>query len=469
MTEPTVAPLNLPQSDPVVPRATRSAVRRIAAFGVSQALAGEPGASCDKDKWVKTHRAVEALILDQAYVESARRLLQAGVARLGLIWSGDVPYIADGAFTADEVAGMELATHVLLRAAEEDAVLLVDKLLREVAVAPGPTVRTLPSQALFYALTRCVLDRPNAKLVLTLGELRAVVRHAGVKKKLGRIYLQAQRQLAARIDAPHVVPDLDLGTGVFQAGERRFMIDFDEALRPILIDDQGRHCAALPASATESERTRYAELKRSARLVASLEITRLERAMVAQSVWSADEFWDGMVRHPLAWHLARRLVWQADQGTFRLCEDKTCADVKDQAVTVTGPVWLVHPLTAGPDLVAAWSGVFADYEIIQPFAQLGREVYHPGDVSACQGRSVASGAILGLLRQGWVSDGSDSAGSLVVRDFPTGQAYLTIDPGVPVWDPLYEPFQQIVRLEWNGLSDLEISEAIRDVMRLGGV
>ncbi|KJS50975.1 hypothetical protein VM98_39685, partial [Streptomyces rubellomurinus subsp. indigoferus] len=75
------------------------------------------------------------------------------------------------------------------------------------------------------------------------------------------------------------------------------------------------------------------------------------------------------------WHLVRRLVWLAEaDGTataFRVAEDRTLADVRDEVfeLPARASVRLAHPLLLGGDL-AAWSELFADYEILQPFRQL---------------------------------------------------------------------------------------------------
>ncbi|KJS51864.1 hypothetical protein VM98_34830, partial [Streptomyces rubellomurinus subsp. indigoferus] len=57
-------------------------------------------------------------------------------------------------------------------------------------------------------------------------------------------------------------------------------------------------------------------------------------------------------------------------------EDRTLADVRDEvfALPAGATVRLAHPLLLGGDL-AAWSELFADYEILKPFRLLGRLVF----------------------------------------------------------------------------------------------
>ncbi|MFD0330381.1 DUF4132 domain-containing protein [Streptacidiphilus monticola] len=172
-----------------------------------------------------------------------------------------------------------------------------------------------------------------------------------------------------------------------------------------------------------AERKRFAGLKKDVRTIAADQIRRLEAAMVAQRTWTATEFRELFVQHPLVWHLVRRLVWCADQadGTataFRVAEDRSFADVHDDALVLPedATVRLAHPLHLG-ETTAAWSELFADYEILQPFPQLGRPVRRltPEEEAAnrlhrFEGRSVPVGRLLGLTKRGWERGEPQDAG-----------------------------------------------------------
>ncbi|KJS51024.1 hypothetical protein VM98_39430, partial [Streptomyces rubellomurinus subsp. indigoferus] len=86
------------------------------------------------------------------------------------------------------------------------------------------------------------------------------------------------------------------------------------------------------AELAPAERKRFAALKKDVRTVAGDQIRRLEDAMVSGRSWTAEEFAQLFVGHPLLWHLVRRLVWLAEaDGTataFRVAEDRTLADVR---------------------------------------------------------------------------------------------------------------------------------------------
>ncbi|MFC8390218.1 DUF4132 domain-containing protein [Streptomyces sp. NPDC057238] len=225
--------------------------------------------------------------------------------------------------------------------------------------------------------------------------------------------------------ADRLVPDLGLaddGSTVIDYGPRRFTVTFDEQLRPCVRDESGKLRKALPAPGVKddpelapAERKRFAALKKEVRTIASDQLRRLEAAMVTGRSWTAAEFRELLVEHPLLRHLVRRLVWLGDGDgdgmvtAFRVAEDLTLADVHDDAWTLPADatVRLAHPLHLGDEL-EAWADLFADYEILQPFPQLGRPVHAFTDEEATghrlarfEGVTVPVGKLLGLTKRGW--------------------------------------------------------------------
>lgn len=192
-----------------------------------------------------------------------------------------------------------------------------------------------------------------------------------------------QDQLGDRI-----VPDLELP--VLDYGGRTFTIEFTETLVPYVIDEKGKKAKSLPKpiagddpAMAEAARTQFTAFKREVKAVATEQIKRLNRAMVTGRRWSADEFSQYLLGHPLMVHLVRRLLWASwgEDGSpavvLRVAVGNTCADVDDR--TIARPeemIGLVHPAHI-PESISAWSEVFADHEILQPFPQLGRPVHDP--------------------------------------------------------------------------------------------
>ncbi|MFC3575855.1 DUF4132 domain-containing protein [Streptomyces yaanensis] len=229
-----------------------------------------------------------------------------------------------------------------------------------------------------------------------------------------------------------LVPDFGLdadGSTVIDYGPRSFTVGFDEQLRPYVRDTDGKPRKALPAPGAKddpelapAERKRFAALKKDVRTVAADQVRRLEAAMVAQRTWTASEFKELFLAHPLLWHLVRRLVWigetDGEVTAFRVAEDRTFADMNDDELTLPqeASVRLAHPLHLGADL-DTWSELFADYKILQPFPQLGRAVHAFTEKEAAghrltrfEGATVPVGKLLGLTKRGWERGEPQDAG-----------------------------------------------------------
>jgi predicted DNA-binding WGR domain protein len=263
--------------------------------------------------------------------------------------------------------------------------------------------------------------------------------------------------LTAEQLADRLVPAFGLdsrGTMVLDYGPRRFVVGFDEQLKPFVAEEGGARRAALPAPSAADDpvlapaaRAAFASLKKEVRAIAADQVRRLERAMVRGRRWSAAEHRGLFAEHPLLWHLARRLVWAtfdgagAVTGSFRIAEDRTPADSSDTATTVADDsrIGVPHPLQLGEE-VATWSDLFADYEILQPFPQLGRDTWAltPEEERATvlhrlDGVTVPTGRVLGLAHRGWERGDASSNGvsDLVHRPLPDGLvAVVELDPGI---------------------------------------
>ncbi|MEV5827379.1 DUF4132 domain-containing protein [Spirillospora sp. NPDC052242] len=221
-------------------------------------------------------------------------------------------------------------------------------------------------------------------------------------------------QLADRL-VPRFGLDGD-GVLVLDYGPRRFTVGFDEQLKPFVVDESGKLRKTLPKPGVKDDpesapaaHQAFAALKKDVRATAAAQLGRLERAMLDGRVWRAAEFREHLAGHPLMRHVVRRLVWTSGGAGFRLAEDGTFADVRDDAFVPPeeAEVRLPHPLHLG-DGLAAWSEVFADYEILQPFAQLARPVHaftEDERAAWCLARfeklEVPSGRLLGLEKRRW--------------------------------------------------------------------
>ncbi|GAA2440351.1 hypothetical protein GCM10010191_65070 [Actinomadura vinacea] len=299
--------------------------------------------------------------------------------------------------------------------------------------------------------------------VLQLHLVADKARPKRLKNKAGKLLNQVAQARGLTLEqlADRMVPDfgLDGADGMtLDYGPRSFRVGFDEQLRPVVYDDKGKLRKSLPKPGVQDDpelapaaHRAFSGLKKDVRGVAADLVRRLERAMVQQRRWSTDDFRRLFVEHPLVCHLVRRLVWLHEQDgrattAFRVAEDRSFADADDEALTLpdSGAVLIAHPLRLG-ETAAAWSELFADYEILQPFPQLGRPVdaltdeEGAGDrIERFSGVEVGVGALLRLERQGWRRDAAGEGGvqTSIRFDSPNGLTIiLDVYPGFPVTAP----------------------------------
>lgn len=158
-----------------------------------------------------------------------------------------------------------------------------------------------------------------------------------------------------------LAPDLGLdssGSLTLDFGPRQFTVGFDETLKPVVRDANGKVLKDLPKPNQSDEKTQatdavnlFKQLKKDVRAIASQQIDRLEQAMCQRRRWTAEQFRLFLVEHPLVRHLTRRLLWGVynDENAlitcFRVAEDSTYSDAQDELFTLpAGNIGIPHVL-----------------------------------------------------------------------------------------------------------------------------
>lgn len=249
-----------------------------------------------------------------------------------------------------------------------------------------------------------------------------------------------------------IVPECSLGAGqALDFGPRQFQIDFDADFTPAVRDATGKRLANLPRCGKNDDAQKataalelWTDLKSLLRDTLRGETKRLEWAMCAERRWSVERFVAAIVRHPLLVRLAQRLVWAIEEGggeggegasggdaslrLFRIAEDHTFADETDSPIELPAgaSVLLPHPIALSQEVAAKWGTLMADYSILSPFPQLGRETYTPTEaerrstvLERFRGMEVSAKSRFVLESYGWSEgDGYEGAGSfsLVLPD-----------------------------------------------------
>ena len=291
--------------------------------------------------------------------------------------------------------------------------------------------------------------------------------------------------------ADRLVPTLGLdddGSRVLDFGARSFRVGFDEHLRPFVRDAEGARLAELPKPGKSDDEAKAAAsgaewkaIKKAAKAAAGQQLERLQNAMIAQRRWEQAAFATYLVAHPLVTHLVRRLVFGAyDEGgalltTFRVAEDGTYADPDDRALELPegARVGVLHPLEISVAAVAAWGERLSEYEVLQPFPQVGREV--PRSITRADVERftpVDSLKLLGLERRGWRRGPVGDGGIVdqVEKEAGTLRVALQLEPGIYAGDPRLNPLQTPRSLAFSGEPGaIFLAEVAADLRAVGAV
>ncbi|AOF92311.1 DUF4132 domain-containing protein [Sinorhizobium sp. RAC02] len=256
--------------------------------------------------------------------------------------------------------------------------------------------------------------------------------------------LAEARELTPEELADRLAPDLDLddrGGMDLVFGERRFRVGFDEFLKPWAKDETGKRLKDLPKPNKSDDQElageatkRWSALKKDARAVASIQISRLENMLSHSRRVTPQVFWVFFASHPLIRHLTQRLVWgvyadldprTAPSTIFRVSDDLSVTDAQDDTLDLdfsaeaSGVIGLIHPLHLPAGGLDAWGALFGDYEISQPFPQLGREIYelteaekNTNEIGRFDGLKVETPRLRGMASRGWALGSPQDGGCI---------------------------------------------------------
>ncbi|CAN5379755.1 hypothetical protein BH09MYX1_BH09MYX1_18910 [soil metagenome] len=180
--------------------------------------------------------------------------------------------------------------------------------------------------------------------------------------------------------APTTELDADASL-TLEYGSRTLRVGFDEHLAPYVRGENGERLRGVPparkdddAEAIERAKVVWRDLKEDMTVIGLRRVRALERATAAKRTWTRERFVRVWQEDRLVKHLARGVVWATDHTRFRIAEDGSLADMKDEpfALSDSDLIHVPHPLRMAERELAAWRTIFEDYEIVQPFAQLGR-------------------------------------------------------------------------------------------------
>jgi hypothetical protein len=235
-------------------------------------------------------------------------------------------------------------------------------------------------------------------LIGSIDAFRAVeqvqqVKHRQIQHTAQQVLGQIAASLGITQDelADRSTPRLGFGadrTRVFDYGPRQFTVRLGTDLALHLYDGFQQRITALPKPDKHDDLDRavaaqaaWKRLKIQVRQEVKQQTGRLEQALVSQRAWEIGRWQELFLGHPLLRGFAVRLVWLigamgTTQCLFRPLEDGTLTTADDERVDLPPEGWvrLAHPIELDVRGLHAWQEHLADYEIIQPFAQISRSI-----------------------------------------------------------------------------------------------
>ncbi|NJL20355.1 MAG: DUF4132 domain-containing protein [Leptolyngbyaceae cyanobacterium SM1_3_5] len=277
------------------------------------------------------------------------------------------------------------------------------------ALKLAPLIREWPGESQHQRAVmglECLRSIGTDTALMQISGIAQKVKFKGIKQRAQDCMeaIAQDRHMAREQLEDRIVPDCELdarGSRLFDFGARQFRFVLGADLKPMVKDAAGKVKPNLPNPTTKDDREKaqaaiddWKLFKKQVSEVIKIQPTRLEQAMVMGRRWQVNEFELLLVQHPLMTHLTQRLIWGGYDisnqliATFRVTEDQTYADSNDETFDMTkiAQVSIVHPLHLAPEVRSTWGELLSDYEIVQPFVQLGRSLHRlePGEETALE-------------------------------------------------------------------------------------
>lgn len=263
------------------------------------------------------------------------------------------------------------------------------------------------------------------------------------KFKNKRVRAAAVEAMAAAADtlgitseelADRIVPDLGFDRNlcrVFDYGKRQFNVYLKPSLEMEVFSGD-KQIKTLPKPGTTDDKeiaeaafNEFKEVKKQLKNVVAAQRSRLEYVLMCDRKWTSENWEKLFVGNAVMHCFAVGLIWGIyEKGslkdTFRYMDDGsfTTADGDEFTLPNDAQIGLVHPLELTEEQIAVWKEQLSDYELTQPFDQLGRMVFRPEDkelpcnsLTRFEDTTVNSVAMINkMTKNGWYKGDAEDAG-----------------------------------------------------------
>jgi hypothetical protein len=146
------------------------------------------------------------------------------------------------------------------------------------------------------------------------------------------------------------------------------------------LNANGKPSKSIPVAVKRDHAIDLKELRQNVKDLSALLktiISRLEKQFMTDRAWPLDVWQKRYMQHPVAWHIAKNLIWNFGPGLNAVWFDGRWIDANDRPVMPAADVQvrLWHPITSTTEQVHAWRIWLERNQIVQPFKQAHREIY----------------------------------------------------------------------------------------------
>ncbi|MDE6780823.1 MAG: DUF4132 domain-containing protein [Ruminococcus sp.] len=225
--------------------------------------------------------------------------------------------------------------------------------------------------------------------------------------------------------ADRIVPDMgfdDKMCRVFDYGKRQFNVYLTPTLE-IEIYNGDKKVKNMPKVGVNDDKeiaeksyNDFKVMKKQIKTVVENQKQRLEYVLMCDRKWTCENWKKLFVKNPVMHCFAIGLIWGIYDNSgliesFRYMDDGSFTNINEDEFELpeNASIGLVHPIELSDEQKASWAEQLSDYEIIQPFNQLGRLCFKPteqelnkDEITRFDGVEVGNYTLRGkLTKQGW--------------------------------------------------------------------
>lgn len=335
---------------------------------------------------------------------------------------------------------------------DDEMALLLKKQIDEWALGTRGAIAAAAVQAMALSLSRLAL--------MTINSMAFKYKHKQVRNaaKAALSLAAKARGITEEELEDQLVPNLGFNTRgekTIDYGSRTFTAYLTPDLKIELKTGEGKPIKSLPkpnakddAGMAETAKSELSAIKKQLRSIINMQTQRLEMALSLNRYWSQNTWKSLFVENPIMQQFAISLIWGEYQegkliATFRYIEDGTFNTIEEEEHELTKDmvIGLIHPLELSEAERELWKEQLEDYEIVQPFPQIAREVFLAEEketvtVEKFGGIQVNGRSLLGkLTKYGWNRGSVQDAGmyyTFYKEDTRTGLGAELAFEGSPV-------------------------------------